>query len=193
MRFVILLCLCYAGPSLAGDPTGRFAMKGAGILTCKIFMEAREEQSQIYYMIAGWIDGYLTATNQHMDETYDITSFEKTELLTNVIANHCKDNDDDRLFTVVNSIVTKLNPDRLQVRSPMVTVSVGGRDAGLYVATIARVQLELKNRELYSGPVNGESNPATEKSFKAFQESVGYDATGFPDQASLWRLIRKEE
>ena len=68
------VCLLLSGLFLfsaqlrAVDDSGQFAMKGAGFLPCKVFVLEREKRSKIYYMIGGWIEGYLSAYNKYSKE-----------------------------------------------------------------------------------------------------------------------------
>jgi Putative peptidoglycan binding domain len=194
MRLVRLaLCglLFYASAAFAADDRGSFAMKGAGFLTCKKFVAEREKKSNIYYMIGGWLDGYITAYNKYVDDTYDITSFESLELLLRLMQNHCQSNPNDRLYPVINSIVETLNPARLQRGSPRVEIRVSDRKTVLYRETIRRIQTELTRRGLYKGALDGRFTDATRSALIAFQSDINFTTTGFPDQATLWRLLRK--
>ncbi len=190
--FSALILTILSGNVLGADTDGNFAMKGAGLLTCEIFVEAREARSETYYMIGGWLDGYITALNQYAESTYDITSFESTELIVNVMQNHCKSNPDDRLFTVINSIMVKLTDDRLQNRSRKIAVNVGEYETLLYQETLYRIQSELKRLGYMTGEFDSEFSSNTEAALRSFQRSIKLEATGFPDQTTLWRLLRKE-
>lgn len=139
----------------AADSNDKFAMKGAGFLPCQVFMKARENRSNTYYMIGGWVEGYVSAHNRYASDTYDIMSFESLELLLNVIQNHCEANPGDRLHAVVNSIVVSLQPDRLQWESTRVRIADGVRKGTLRRETIRRVQSKLSERVLYKGEIDG--------------------------------------
>jgi len=186
-----LLAFSMAGGAVAADSKGQFAMKGAGFLSCQIFIAEREKRSDVYYLIGGWIEGFVTAHNRYATDTFDITSFESTEMLLTVMQSHCKDHPDDRLFPVLNSMLVQLQPDRLTSESERATVTSGERKALLYVETIRRIQASLKKRGLYKGAVDGKFTDASEAALIAFQSDVGLEKTGFPDQVTLWRLFRK--
>jgi hypothetical protein len=193
IRWLVLAALLLIVPRAhAADGEGRFSIRGAGLLTCDIYVKEREQHSEIYYMIGGWLDGYITALNQFAPDTYDITSFESTELLTYLIDDFCRKNPKDRLFSVVNSIFLKLKKDRLRTGSILVTVKVGDRQVQLYREVLRRVQEQLKHRGLYQGQVDGEFEPQTQKSIASFQRQQKLNPTGFPDQKTLWRLLRAE-
>ena len=192
---LVQLVLCglvfHASTAFAADRDGRFAMKGAGFVPCKTYVNEREKRSDIYYMIGGWLDGFIAGHNKYNDDTYDITSFESSELLLNLIQNHCKSNPSDRLHSVVTSLIVQLNPVRLRRESSRVEIKEGKRKTVLYRVTIRRIQTELTRLGLYKGKVNGRFSDATRSAIIAFQSDLDFDKTGFPDQTTLWRLLRK--
>jgi hypothetical protein len=184
-------CLLLAmGAASAADSNSQFALKGAGFLPCQVFVQEREKQTNIYYMIGGWVEGYLSAHNRYAEDTYDIASFETLELLLSVLHNHCQSNPNDRLYTVVNSMVQQLHPDRIVAESPRVEVAEGEFTARLYRETIRRMQEKLAALGLYKGPVDGIYTDATRAAIIAFQSDLEFETTGFPDQTTLWRLFR---
>ena len=119
--------------AFAADNDARFAMKGAGFLPCQSFSKAREDRSNPYYMIGGWVEGYISAHNRYARDTYDILSFESLELLMSVIQNHCRSNPKDRLHGVLNGLLVSLMPDRLRAESPRVQITDGERQTALPV------------------------------------------------------------
>jgi len=186
----ILLSLAITGPIQAADGAGQFALRGTGLLPCSVFTQERARRSELYRLAASWADGYLTGVNQHQDTTYDAASFESTELLMAVVAEHCQDNPSDPLFGVLNSLFKKLAIDRLQERSPKLEITNGQLTASIYVSVLTRAQDLLASYGHYSGDATGKYDVATIAAFKAYQSSIGFEPTGFPDQATLWRLFR---
>jgi len=174
----------------AAGKENRYSIRGAGLLTCENYIAEQEKKSDAYFMIGGWIDGFITGSNQHMSDTYDVTSFESTELLALIIGRHCKQNPDDRLFSVVNSILTGLHNKRIINRSALVNVTVADKETFLYTEVIRRMQQRLNKRGLYKGEANGEFDQSLEESISSFQRSQKMNPTGFPDQSTLWKLLR---
>ena len=175
----------------ATDDAGKFAMKGAGFLPCKVYIDEREKTSNIYYMIGGWVEGFISAHNKYSTDTFDVMSFESLELMLTVMENHCKSNPNDRLYSVLNSILVKISPDRLRHESPRIQISEGKRKTVLYQTTISRIQTELTELGLYKGDIDGNFTDATKAALIAFQSDIGFETTGFPDQTTLWRLLRE--
>lgn len=191
LRILLCLPLFFTSGALAVDDAGKFALKGAGFLPCGIYVSEREKRSNIYYMIGGWLEGYLSAYNKYNEDTYDVTSFETLELLLLVMDNHCKANPQDRLYSVINSLIIQIGPKRLQRESPKVEIKNGDRQTVLYRETIRRIQSELTQLGLFKGELDGRYTDATKAALIAFQSDLDFETTGFPDQTTLWRLLRK--
>ena len=190
IKTALIMALLVCQGAVAEDEKGQFSMRGAGLITCAMYEAEHAAKSEAYLMTAGWIDGYVTGTNQYSPETYDILSFETTELLTEILAKHCKNNPTDRVFAVVKSLFRKLQQDRLQSLSKKVEVVVGERKTSLYIEVLTRIQEKLTTEGFYKEKINGLYDKATIDAMKAFQRSAKLNATGFPDQVTLWRLLR---
>ncbi len=190
LRLALCLIMFHSAAAFAADKTGSFALKGAGFLRCQIFVTEREKKSNIYYMIGGWVEGFISAHNKYVIDTYDVMSFESLELLLTVVQNHCQSNPNDRLYSVLNSMIIKVTPDRLRQDSPRIEIGEGKRKTILYRETIRRIQTRLAGRGLYKGRVDGVFTEDTKSALIAFQSDIGLETTGFPDHTTLWRLLR---
>lgn len=189
---VLLLAGFLPASALSASTNGVFAVRGAGVIDCKTFLAERKKRSPAYLMMGGWIDGYITGVNQYAKDTYDVTSFESTELLAKIIADNCRTHPDERLGPLLNSIIKLRWQDRIVKRSPFVSITVGGRSTRLYRTTIKRAQQKLVAKGFLKSKPNGHYNEATQKAIAAFQKTLaGYKATGFPDQATLFMLFAK--
>ena len=189
----LLMVVVMTGHAFASDTEGNFSIRGAGLLTCANLVAEREEQTRAYLMIGGWLDGYLTGMNQYASDTYDNSSFESTELFLAIMDKHCKDNPRDRLFSVVNTIMTRLHPDRIRKGSPLIPVQLGEYKTQLYQETIQRIQHALTERGHFKGKPTRKWDEHTERALTAFQAGAKLEPSGFLDQTTLWRLLRKEE
>jgi len=189
---LVIVFLLWAGVSAGDDKNGSYAIRGAGLIDCQTYLVEKERQSQAYIMMGGWIDGYLTGINQLSDDTYDITPYQSTEIIAKIVETHCQNNSEHRLFTVVSSIAAQLHDDRISMSSELITINVDDKSARLYRETIRRMQSRLVSIGFYDDVVAGEFNAATLEAIKAYQKSIGYEATGFPDQATLWKLFAEK-
>ena len=185
-----ILAVLAGEPARAADAQGQYGIRGAGLVSCAVYEREREARSPVYQVIAGWIDGYITGINQHAPDTYDIMSFESTEMLAAMISENCKKQPDARVFAVLNAAIKQAADDRLRNPSTKVKVSLGGRSVLLYEEVLRRLQQKLTGAGFYRGPVDGTFNDATREALGKYQASVKLDPTGFPDQVTLWRIFR---
>jgi len=179
-------------PAHGADRDGKYAIRGAGLLSCATFVAERARKSPAYMMIGGWLDGYITASNRLQPDSYDVTPYASTELLSVLINRHCKNNPDDVLAPVVTTLIAKLNDDRLQSSSPLVEVTVGKYQTRLYIRTIRNIQQRLAGKNIFTGTKNGLWSDDTQAALARYQKSIGFDDTGFPDQKTLWYLFRSK-
>jgi len=173
----------------AADASGKFSIRGAGLLKCAAFVASREERSDLYYLVGGWLDGYITARNQFQADTYDATTYESSELLLLVMENHCRSHPQDAVFAVVNTLMERIHPERMRAGEPMVTIEEGERRTSLYRQTVHRMRGALAQRGLLEASATGGFDEPVRRALAAFQKQAGFEPTGFPDQATLWRLL----
>ena len=178
-----------ASGAAAADDKGEFGIRGAGLVKCSRYNQEREARSEVYHIIAAWMDGYITGANQHADDTYDIVSFESTELLAALVSENCKKYPDVPLFAVLRLIIKKASANRLHAPSKKVEVEQGERKVYLYEEVLRRTQQKLASAGFYKGPINGTYDAKTQEALKAYQTSIKLRPTGFPDQLTLWRLF----
>lgn len=187
--YVFAVFTCFNGH--AADEQGKFAMKGAGLASCNVFTQERALGSQAYYLIGGWVEGYVSAHNKLLPKTFDITPFESLELLLKIVNLHCEAHPEDLLHGVVDGMIAKLASQKLIQDGPKIKIEDGERNVYLYRDTINEMQQKLSDLKLYKGPVDGVFSDATQAALIAYQSDIRFAATGFPDQATLWRLLRQ--
>ena len=191
--FFAAAALLLASNARSEDNRGQYAVRGAGLISCALYVQERAARDDVYLITAAWVDGYITGINQYASDTYDLLSFESTELLMAILDKHCQKNPADPVFGVLRSLFKKLWHDRLTGKSDKITIAVGKREARHYVQLINRVQEKLRAGGFYKGPIDGAFSPRTMEAVKRFQKSIEFEATGFPDQMTLWRLMRSEK
>ena len=206
MTFGAFLVMAIAAPAAAADKVkGEFAIEGAGTATCLAFSAAKKARSAAkpesaetaklraeidsYARFIGWVEGYLTATNRYVNDTYDIAPWQTAELYGVIIDQYCEKNPQDRLFTVVQKLVISLTPDRIKEPSEKVGLGAQGKVFPVYTEVIRRAQAELKKKGLYHGEVNGTYDDTTAKAVVDYQASVSVNKTGLPDALTLWLLF----
>lgn len=188
--FMLVPILAAAELAAAADVNERFAPKGAGTITCEVFVEEHERESDAYILFRGWIDGYITAVNQLTPETFDIAAWESTAFLASVIDNHCRKNPEDSVMAVTMAIVEGLHDDRITRSSPLVTAEAGDQSMRIYEATLVEVQSALIELGLLSEAPTGRFTAATSAALTRYQTAQNLTPTGLPDENTLWALLR---
>ena len=60
----------------------------------------------------------------------------------------------------------------------------------MYRETLVRIQKNLATRGFYELPASGAFDVDTINGLAAYQNTLdGFEATGFPDQATIWSLL----
>ncbi|TVR95380.1 MAG: peptidoglycan-binding protein [Rhodospirillales bacterium] len=173
----------------AADPDGRFAPRGIGPVTCTQFLQALDERQENVFFAAGWLEGYLTAINQFLDDTFDIAPWQDTDTILNLVRNNCERNPDQRMFAIVNSMVEFLSDQRLTRASDRTMVEHGEQRTLIYRAVLRDVQQELINKGLLDGSADGQFGAKTRAAIEQFQQEQNIAVTGIPDQMTLWLLL----
>ena len=179
--------------AFAGDTAGKFSVRGAGLIDCETFITEKAQESAAYMMMGGWIDGYFTGLNQMSENTYDLTPFQSTELIAKIVENHCAQHKSARLFSVLSSIAGQLTEHRIEVGSEMVRINVADNSTVLYRETIARMQSRLAAMGFFTEAATGDFDEQTLLGMQTFQRSIAFEPTGFPDQATLWKLFAQTD
>lgn len=191
--FQFMIVMALLGPIGAvhtADKSGQYSVRGAGLLSCETYLQEREADSAAHQMIGGWIDGYVSATNAHRDDTYDITSFQSTEMIGKILERHCVSNPQHRLFSVLKSMVEQLHEQRVAKASPQQMIIVDDKRTQLYNDTVLRMQTALAEHGLIKyAQISGRFDEPTSQALAQFQEERDFQPTGFPDQATLWVLF----
>lgn len=176
---------------MAADKTGQYSIKGIGNTSCAQFISETQSNSQSVYLYVGWINGYLTAQNQHMLDNFDLTSWENIHTLGDYIKNYCKAKPKHSFYIATASMVDGLYKDRLRQASQILTIGEAEDRIVIYESTFRRVQKKLKELGLYSGAVDGKYGNNTANSIKLFQKKQGLVESGVPDQRTLHAFFRK--
>lgn len=174
----------------AADVDGRFAIKGAGGTTCSAFVDALEQREERLFAYGGWLEGYMTAMNQTLDQTYDLAAWESPQTLALLLANHCRQNPQLSFLDATRMMFNALHADRMQMDSELVEAVVDERRIRLYRESMRRVQTRLAEQGLYDAEVDGLYGETTRVALRAYQEKAGLEVNGLPDQNTLMQLLR---
>jgi len=187
---LILLLLLSSNNIWSADANGKFAVRNAGMIPCHEFINQKEKKSATYNLYMGWIDGYLSASNQYIDNTYDLVPWGNTVLLAELLANHCKNNLNQRFYIAVNQLAGVLLKQRLKKHSELIETSYNGNKSYIYQAVLLQVQQQLKKENFYNGKFHGKFDKPTRKSLEAYQKAKKLAITGLPDQLTLYMIFK---
>lgn len=177
----------------AADENGKFAVRNAGMVSCKVFNDESEKQkkSKTYTMYIGWIDGYISAANQFTNNTFDLVPWGNTPFYALLIAKHCKKYPKEPFYVAVNKFVGSQVKTRLTKESVFVKLRNGKNETHIYKDVLKVVQQILKDENFYRGAIDGEYGPGTKAAFEKFQKANKLAISGLPDQLTLYMLYTK--
>lgn len=173
--------LLTATPGIAADVDGRYAVEGPGAQQCSAFV-ALSPTSQEYAITAGYISGYLGASNALSPDAYDLTPWQTLELSLLHIQQFCKSNPDATLATGLAQYTAFLLPNRISEREDKTSLQVDDAIIVQYQSVVERIRKVLSDKGFGSEtePLDG---------LKDFQLSIGVKPTGLPDQVTLSQLF----
>ena len=197
MKFTIfylsLLSMLMSYSAYAVDKNGKFAIKGVGNTSCAEFVDHTKNDRSQKLLFAGWINGYLTAQNQHLKDNFDVTSWESIETIGNYLVSHCKKHPKLSFFQAVTLLVNEIYEERIPEFKGANSIEKGVKGEQVYAQVVARVQQILKDKGQYDGKVNGKINEALSKAVTAYKKDHGLTANGELDQRVLFKLFREEK
>jgi len=190
---VKLLLILFFLPTLAFavDQKGRFAVKGIGTATCQQFLAEKDKKSNNLMIFNSWLNGYLTAINQHSPKTFDIISWYDSSLLIAMLGNYCRKNPSHNYYQAGASLVLALGKGRLAESSPLVKTTSGKHTVHVYQYSLMQLQTKLKSLGIYKSTIDGQYGTGTRKAIEAFQKQAKLTVTGVPDQATLFRALQQ--
>jgi len=179
----------------AADADGAFAVKGVGLTRCSDFVAAfREGNNERAAMYVGWLDGFLTASNQNREETFDLAPWRNTRTLITMLGSFCDQNADMRFGEATARLAGSLGQDRLVSRSELMPIEGDGEErVVIYKEALRRAQAALAALGLFEGDISGEFDDATRAALETFQTERELPVSGLPDQRTLHTLFREAQ
>jgi hypothetical protein len=185
--------LAISPAALAADENGKFAIKGGGLQTCEKFTKAMEDRSPDVALYGGWIEGFVTAQNQHNENTFDVTPWQTTQTLlelTRAVCNQAKT--EGRFIDAFAGVFRLLAPSRLTEESDVVGVTNGENSSVAYREILKRVQKVLRDSGYDIPNETGDLDANAVKHLMDYQTKKGLVASGLPDQPTLYSLFFKK-
>ncbi|HHM05695.1 MAG TPA: hypothetical protein ENJ19_08125 [Gammaproteobacteria bacterium] len=175
----------------AADADGQFAIKGVGNATCRQYLAETSKSSPNSFLFAGWLNGYLTAQNQHLKNTFDVTSWETINTLANFLGAYCQNNLDRSFYLAAATMLNALYDQHVPALSKVLTVGKGRQQVRVYEEVLRRAQNKLAELGYLKGKADGRFGPGTRAAILAYQKKLKLEETGVPDQATLFKLLRQ--
>jgi len=190
---LVIALLLHASMAGAADNGGSFAVKDVGLSRCADYTDAVKTKNEAQMgRYVGWLGGFLTAANQRLPETFDLTPWQNSRTLAVYLANHCGKNPELRFGAAVVQLSAALHEDRLREKSDLIPIEHGGQTHFVYREALRRTQAALADLGMYSGNLDGTFNEATRTALKAYQAQKSLPDTGMPDQDTLFRLLQQD-
>jgi hypothetical protein len=188
LEISIILPLIFISTCFASDNKGNFAVKGIGTLSCERFVKAKDTKDSAYIHFGGWIEGYISATNKFLEQTYDIMPWQTTETIATIAYSACTKSPQAKFAGVVNEIVSRLSGTSLGEKSELINLSHG--KYSLRIPAIIYEEVKKRLRKLNF--LTGESTESDVKAaLEKYQSDKGLTITSLPDQYTLWNLLDK--
>ncbi len=176
--------------ALAADRDGNFKIRGLGNRTCAQLLEDRAEDPARGVAYAAWMNGYFTAVNQYVKNTYDLTPDLDAELLGRLVVRFCTGYPEETVWAAVGVISRDFAPVRQARKADPITLTNGEHTATVQKETLRRVQIQLKRHGHYTSTVDGVYGPGTRAAIEAYQSSKdGMEVTGVPDPTTVAALL----
>jgi hypothetical protein len=188
----LLVCACFAvqsSPGWGADAKGTFAVKGSGFETCQTYSTSREAKDPRYLAFRSWLNGYLTAYNQLVPETYDIAAGANLEQMAAQLDQFCRRNPTKNFVTAASTMIAAYRERRLRA-DPQAGAAQPSTPVTADRATRRKAQQALKDKGYYDGPVDGLIGPGTRTAIRKYQQDQNLSVTGQIDQQTLSRLLQ---
>ena len=189
---VIAIVFCvFSFSAIALDKNGKFAIKGVGNVSCEQFVKTITEDDPQKFLFAGWLNGYLTAHNQHLKDTFDITSWEDVETLGTYLKSHCSKNPNLSFFQATTQLLNEMYEQRIVEFIGAENIASGTQSLKTYVQVITRVQQALAVSGFYKGKIDGIMSPQVKEALSEYRKDKKIAASEYLDQITLHTLLRK--
>jgi peptidoglycan hydrolase-like protein with peptidoglycan-binding domain len=187
----LFFCCALAAPVAAADSDGSFAIKGAGLQSCKAYLEAANKAPTDLHLYAGWIDGYVTALNQFQPDTFDILPWQNTQSALGLMQSVCAQlPEDTRFMDAFHQLNLRLKDQRLTKLSDATAFRTERGMAVIYKSVYQMMLDKLVDGDFLHVAQRGD-DAAVSDALSAFQNASGLTVTGLPDQPTLFQMFYK--
>jgi hypothetical protein len=192
IALLFILALVVAPNTWALDKNGKYAIKGVGNVPCLDFVKMVDEDNPQKFLFAGWLNGYMTAHNQHLKDMFDIVSWENIETMGTYLRSHCLKNPELSFFQASTQMLNELYSQRIVEFVGAENLGSGNQSQKTYFQVVARVQKRLKELNLYDGAIDGRMSTKLTAAVDTFRDQKAIPHNNFLDQNVLHELLRAD-
>ncbi|MFQ5347222.1 MAG: peptidoglycan-binding protein [Rhodothalassiaceae bacterium] len=184
-----LVGVLLAGPAVAADKDGRFAVEGGGVQPCSDFLAAAEKKGERFSYYLGWMQGYMTGLNRSEPDTFDLTPWQDGRLMALALRTFCKKQPETLLAHAVEYVALAMRDLRLRSAAPTVQAGAGRDAITLYAPVVKEIEQRLADLGYFRRTPDESFDGDTGIALRAFQRETGIEVTGRPDQTTLYALF----
>ncbi|GLR71203.1 hypothetical protein [Agaribacter marinus] len=188
-RIISMLIVLMSCQAIGADKNGQFAIKGVGNVGCKSYVSIIQSNNQQKYLFAGWLNGFITSHNQHLIDTFDLTSWENVETLGNYMYQHCILNTEKSFFQAATDMVTKLGTEKIDLYKSAVTFSANSKTYVVYDQVVMRMKQKLSDLNIFSGDINAEITTNFKDAVKTYAHNTDIEIESIFDQQLLFKMF----
>ena len=177
----------------ARDINGQFAVKGVGNVSCAKFVDIVEDaQNEQKFLFVGWLNGYLTAHNYYLPDTFDLVSWENVDTLTYYLIGHCKKYPAMSFFQATTQLSNSLHDFRIDKLMSKDGKLDKTQSTQLYFQVKVMLQQRLAALGFYKGEIDGDLGPSTLQAIQQYKVKNGLLNTQQIDQQVLFSLLKNK-
>ena len=193
---VTLSILAFSVISNAQDnqpqPDTSFVTKGVGAALCKNQTESVQNNDSQRFLFGGFVQGYVTALNESLSSTFDLTPWQTDTTLGRVLFNYCQDNPNQQFVYAVGRVLISFNSEVLQTPSPLQVIPGVKPTMLLREDVIKRMIERLVHLGYGDLKVDAGFTSSVKEALEKFQKNEGLEISGRPTQDTLLILFARD-
>jgi hypothetical protein len=143
---IVILTSINAQTVSARDSDGLFAVKGVGTMECAAYLKSAAAGDEELAQYAGYLAGYISAYNEHQQDTFDLLPWQSMETLMLIMLRRCRQVPDASFAVAVTEMARFFDDHKLEKLAGRVTLGDGKSVVELYAPVAAEVRDALEKR-----------------------------------------------
>lgn len=179
--------------AISASKNGQYSVSGLGASSCSQFLNvSKSNDVRAIIEYANWLEGYITAYNYLSKDTFEALPIADRIGLLTFIRNGCANAPKTRISDMVLDLLESFEPYRLRTHSELIVAEHNGKRITVRRETLARAQMELQKKGLYTSTIDGLYGKGTRSALLSYQKSNNLAQTGLPDGGTLIPLLFTE-